>query len=362
MAKKQIRCGIVGYGQMFKMGKMHGELMTQAGMTVASVCDLKADCRAQGEVDWGVPTYRKFDDMLKQEDLDLIAVITPHDSHCRLALKALNAGKHVVSEKVMCMSVAEADKMIAAAEENGVTLSVFQNRRWDGDFLTVRHLIDSRKLGKVFSIEATVDSWGMCPGWRREAKYGGGNLYDWGAHLIDQVIQIANCRPKVVFANTQNQVWDVDVTTHDSVAIEFENGLYASIGLSTVDMAPRRRWHICGTKGTLVKTKFDSETPFGLYQEVAGEIVRMRFPCMKNAHIPIYDNVLANIENGEDLIVSPYESRWGVAVIEAAKLSGQEKRAVEISEVASGPFKPAKAKPKKRASARKSAPKGRKKR
>lgn len=345
MADKEIRCVVVGYGPTCDMGKFHATQISRVdGLVLAGVCDIVDErCKLAAE-DWDVPTYASLDEVVEQEDVDMVSLVTPHDTHCPLTLQALEAGKHVLTEKVMCLNVDEADRMIAAADESGKMFTVFQNRRLDRDYLTVKHLIEAGELGDVFHIETSITGWAELVGWRREAEHGGGNLYDWGAHMIDQVVQIARCRPKTVYANQQNQVWDVDVTTHDTVQIEFENGMLVTLVLSGVAMAERRRWHVYGTQGTLTKKSiFDVDEPFKLHKEIAGNRVSIDYPVIEKEggdHLwdRYYENIAAHLLRGEKLAVNPYEVRWGIAIIEAAMLSSKERRAVDIADITTGPF------------------------
>jgi scyllo-inositol 2-dehydrogenase (NADP+) len=130
---------------------------------------------------------RHVEQVCADPDVDLVVLATPSNVHAGLSVQALEAGKNVVTDKVMCLSLAECDRMIAAAEGSGKLLTVFQNRRWDGDFLTLRQLISDGDLGDVKWIEMAWQGFGPWGGWRGKAAMGGGRFYDLGAHLIDQM-------------------------------------------------------------------------------------------------------------------------------------------------------------------------------
>jgi scyllo-inositol 2-dehydrogenase (NADP+) len=132
------------------------------------------------------------DAVLADPSLDLIIVATPNDSHAALAERALQAGKHVVVEKPFTLDSAEATRLDALAQERGRCLTVFQNRRWDGDFLTVRQLIEEGRLGRLYSFESHFDRFRpqVKKRWKEEDVPGGGTLWDLGAHLVDQALQL----------------------------------------------------------------------------------------------------------------------------------------------------------------------------
>ena len=131
----RIRCGIVGYGPVFNWGHMHGRwLQAVPEMELAAICDRDADCAAKAARDFpGVAVRRDLAEMLARDGLDLVTIVTPHNTHARLAVECLQAGKHVVVEKPMCVTIAEADAMVAAARQAGRTLAVYHNRRHDGN-------------------------------------------------------------------------------------------------------------------------------------------------------------------------------------------------------------------------------------
>ncbi len=136
---KQINVGIIGYGGAFNMGRQHGQACEETGMKIVSVCDVDATRAAAAEEDFpGVKFYTDYRDLIKDPHVDMIINILPHNLHGSVCIEAAKAGKHVVVEKPMCINVAEADAMIDAAKASNVMLSVFHNRRWDGDFNTIR--------------------------------------------------------------------------------------------------------------------------------------------------------------------------------------------------------------------------------
>ena len=182
-ARREFRCGVVGYGGAFNMGRAHLTSMRKnPGMAAVAVCELDAARRKVAEQDFpGIQTYGRLGDMLRHADLDLVAVITPHNTHAKLAVQCLDAKVGVVVEKPMAVTSAEVKAMMAMAKRRGVMLSTFHNRRWDGDFILLCDLICTEKvIGRVFRIEAGFGGYGQQGNWwRSDKKVSGGGIYDW---------------------------------------------------------------------------------------------------------------------------------------------------------------------------------------
>ncbi len=153
--KPPINVGVVGY--WYSGRNFHSYLIgLEKRLKLYAVCARNPDRRKQAEKEYGVKTFSNVDDTLKDGNIHLVVVATPHNMHAELSIKAMEAGKHVVVEKIMCMNTREADAMIEASKRNNVMLTVFHNRRWDGDYLTVRKILDEGLLGEPFLIEESI--------------------------------------------------------------------------------------------------------------------------------------------------------------------------------------------------------------
>lgn len=140
---------------------------------------------------------RSFDELLDMNDLELIVVNTPDSSHYDYARRALEAGKHVIVEKPFTQTVEEANELVTLATEKDLTLSVYQNRRWDSDFLTVKDILDKKLTGRLVEFESTFPRFRnfIKQGtWKETGEAGGGITYNLGAHLIDQAVRYSVCR------------------------------------------------------------------------------------------------------------------------------------------------------------------------
>ena len=188
-----LRVGLVGYGAAGAV--FHAPLVTATpGLELSAVVTRDPGRRAQAAADH--PGVQLLDDAdrLWAARPDLVVVATPNRTHVPLALAAVEAGLPVVVDKPFAASSADAERVVAAAERAGVLLTVFQNRRWDGDFLTVRRLVEQGRLGAVRRFESRFERWRpeVKPGWREGAapEEAGGLLFDLGSHLVDQALQL----------------------------------------------------------------------------------------------------------------------------------------------------------------------------
>lgn len=247
--KVSIQLGIIGFGYM---GKWHlNNAPRVEGVKVVAAYDIDA-ARVAAAREAGLRGYDKLDDFLRDEEINLVLVATPNDSHCELVCAALAAGKHVISEKPPAMSLAELDKMIATAEAHGRIFTVHQNRRWDKDFRTVKAVLESGELGNVYAVRSTLHgARGAMFGWRAEPEHGGGMIYDWGVHFVDQILNLFGYdNVKSVLCRTA-KVKTPEVEDYFTLILDFKAGFYAQIEIGTFVLKPNPRWLVTGDKGTL---------------------------------------------------------------------------------------------------------------
>lgn len=323
-----VRCAVIGYGGAFNMGKLHAESMIKAGMEFVAACDLDPRRMEQASTDFpGIRTYTSLDELIADPEVDLVAVILPHNLHAPIAVQAANAGKHVVVEKPMCISVAEADAMIEAATRNQVVLSVFHNRRWDGDFVLIKDLIEQGMIGQVFHIEACMGgmhkplNW-----WRADKAISGGAMFDWGAHIIDWSLHFIP-KPMVGVDGYFHKLRWHEMTNedHTELVIRFEGGETAQVEISALAAAGKPRWRILGTKGAIVMHGWNE---IEVFVDHEGEIAKFTKSVPASDWNAYYQNVADHLMKGADLVVKPQEGRRIIAAIEAAEQSSQQKSTV----------------------------------
>lgn len=316
-----IRSAVIGYGGAFNMGRGHANWMNEAGMQTIAACDIDPERMEAAQRDFpGIRTYTDVRKLLEDPDVDLCVVILPHNLHAEVSIQCAEAGKHVVVEKPMCITVAEADAMIAAARKSNVMLSVFHNRRHDGDFLAIREVIEKGMIGEVFQVEAYGGGYGH-PGtwWRADKRISGGAMYDWGAHFMDWILNLIPSPMVGVTGYFQKRVWR-DATNEDHVraTVRFQNGATADLELSHISRAPKPRWRILGTKGAIVDEGGDA---FTMHVGYDGLPATVRVPYKKTDWGAYYCGIAAHLLEGADLQVKPEEARRIIAVFEAAERS-----------------------------------------
>ena len=335
------KAGIIGYGNM---GSWHAENINSRieNLEVVAIYDIEEERKALAR-EKGLTVYDSAEE-LYESDVDLIIVATPNNFHKQYCIDAMRAGKNVVCEKPACMDCEELEEVIRVSEETGKLYTVHQNRRFDSDYATMKEIIDKEMLGKLYFLDSRLYSnRGSSGKWRSTYAAGGGTLYDWGIHMIDQVLCLIDSEPKYVFAQLQN-VRFPEVDDVCRVNIGFENGVKAQIIADLWCYIDEPRWHLSGDDGTATIYKwFGKEgkvvkanikevnweqgcvyTPNGLSKTMwprpKQEIEELPLPVPEK--LPrwedFYENVIDVIENGVEPIVTHAQVRRSMRVMMAA--------------------------------------------
>ena len=292
---------IVGHGLAGR--HFHAPLVKrQSDLHLHGVVARDPQVRAQATALWNCQGYASLDQALADPAIDLVILATPHRVHADQAVATLQAGKHCVVDKVMALSEAEADRMIAARDASGKMLSVFHNRRWDWDFQTILALQKQQAFGRPVLIESAVCQHKPPRNWRGRADEAGTILHDWGAHLIDQALQMGLGPCRRLTAWLTPAPWDgVDVGGHGRIVLEFDHNVLFQVETSRICRTPRPRWWVVGTLGGFVKYGVDP-------QEDA-----LRNGDLGAAHEPesLYGRLLTDSDSGPDeTVVIPTRSSW----------------------------------------------------
>jgi scyllo-inositol 2-dehydrogenase (NADP+) len=324
-----IGVGLIGYG--LGGSAFHAPLITaEPRLRLEAVVTSRA-----GQVERDHPGTRvagSAEELLADPAVELVVVAAPNAVHHTLAAAALRAGRHVVVDKPFALSTAEADDLIALAEDGDRRLSVFHNRRWDGDFLTVRRVLESGALGAVASFVSRYDRFRPAPkgGWKEEAVPGSGILWDLGPHLIDQALVLFG-PPRTVWADLGVQ--RAEVAAVDYVHLVLGYGRLRVIlhaGMLVRDPGPRFEVH--GDRGSLVTWGLDrQEVEATLTTEVGGLEQRGRVAGVPTAHGSFYAAMAAAIAGEGPVPVAPRDARAAIAVIEHAEASAREGRVAEVA-------------------------------
>lgn len=275
MKENKIVYGLIGFGGM---GKWHTEILENVPeIELAGIYDIKEEKRKLAE-EAGFHTYETEEAMLADESIDVILVATPNDTHRPIALRAMEAGKNVIVEKPVTLSLKELTELEDMAGKTGQFLTVHQNRRWDEDFLTVREILKDQTMGEIFRIESRVHGSRGIPGdWRKEKAHGGGMVLDWGVHLFDQIFRLTGERRlKTVYATLTN-VTNQEVDDGFTVVLRFEGGLEVLVEVGTNNFISLPRWYVLGENGSAVVEDWDlSGKIVKAFSEEEKEIVPVR--------------------------------------------------------------------------------------
>ncbi|MEK5477791.1 Gfo/Idh/MocA family oxidoreductase [Paenibacillus sp. FSL R5-0407] len=245
---------IIGYGGM---GSYHVKLMeSEPQVAVIGVYDI-VEYRMDLAKASGHKTYPSLEAVLADESVDVVLIATPNDVHKEIAIKALQAGKHVICEKPVTITSSDFMDIVEVAKQENRLFSVHQNRRWDEDFRIAKEIIDKKTLGELFHLESRVQGANGIPGdWRQLKDYGGGMLLDWGVHLLDQLLLITDSQIESVAA-TLSYILGTEVDDGFTSYITFKDGLTALIEVGTTNYVKLPRWYIKGTEGTAVIRDWD---------------------------------------------------------------------------------------------------------
>ena len=218
---------------------------------VVAVMDTEAERREEAVEVLGCRAYEKYDDLIADKDVDIVAVASPNVFHVEQSIKALQAGKHVVCEKAMANHVEDADRMIEAAEKAGRILTVFQTRRYLPDCIKVREVIASGKLGRILIIRMTEHLFRRRWDWQTLTKFGGGSLYNSGAHYVDMALQLFGDADPEVFCHLDRALTSGDAEDHCKIILRAAGAPLIDIELSYSCAWPQGEWLIMGTSGGL---------------------------------------------------------------------------------------------------------------
>jgi predicted dehydrogenase len=292
--------------------------------------------------------YSDVDDLLANENIELIVVASPNSTHFNYAKKALLAGKNVIVEKPFTITSAEAHELILLSKKQNKILAPFQNRRWDGDFLTVKKLIEEDALGEILEFESHFDRFrpdSERVAWKNEFQQGVGTLFDIGPHLIDQALCLFG-KPDYVSGDIRKLRLKGENPDSFEIQLHYpQTKVILKAGVMVREVGPRFIVH--GRKGSFVKYGLDVQEKhlkdgllpgnsylgkdraanFGVLNTgKVGEEVRTRIPTVDGNYMAYFENVYRAIQGKENLIVKPEQGKLIIEVIEKAVQSNEEKR------------------------------------
>jgi predicted dehydrogenase len=307
-----------------------------------------------------VEVVRSIEEMLADSSLELVVITTPNDTHFDYAARALRAGRHVLLEKPFTITSEEARKLLTIAAESGKVLSVFQNRRYVSDFLTIQQLLKEKKLGEVVEFEAHYDRYRpekRPNAWREEDAPGTGILYDLGAHLIDQAFCLFGL-PVSVTADLRIQRPLAKTTDYFELWLDYGfSKIILKAGMLVREPGPRYMIH--GTKGSFIKYGEDpqeallrqgvlpdtkdwgkepEESAGCLHTEINGQVVKEKYPSLRGNYGGFYADLYDTLAHGKPLRVKPEHGYNTVRLIELATESNRKNCTVPCTELIDTPY------------------------
>lgn len=294
---------------------------------------------------------RTFSDLLT-DDIDLIVVNTPDSTHYEYCKQALEAGKHVIVEKPFTTTIEQGEELIRLAEKKRLILSVFQNRRWDADFLTVQEIIRKGLLGRLVEYESTFQRYRnfIKPNtWKETGEAGGGLTYNLGSHLIDQALVLFGM-PEAVYAETAILRDGGKVDDYFVIRLLYPS-VKVNLKASYLMKEPLPRFVLHGTLGSYIKYGVDkqeaalvagempdqphwgeeTENEWGvLNTEIEGKEMREKYPSLKGNYGEFYQNIYEHIKEQKPLATNARQVIQVIKVIEAAYKSSKEKTVITI--------------------------------
>ncbi|MFH1904463.1 MAG: Gfo/Idh/MocA family oxidoreductase [bacterium] len=339
MAKKKngvINVGVVGLGKSGWGIHICMIRQVQDKYKIVAVSDPDKKRQKEAADEFNCHTYSRVDDLIKDPDVELVIVATPSHLHAGCSIKALKAGKHVVCEKPMATSLADADKMLKTAKMTGMILAPFQNRRYTPDFLKIKKIIDSGKLGRIVMIKQTWHGFGRRWDWQTLKKFGGGTLNNTAPHAIDVLLQLFGEKdPEEVFCHLERTLTLGDADDHVKIILKAKGQPMIDLEITSACAYPQESWLVMGTQGSLaggakelrwkyfdpkklpnrsVSTKPDPNRAYNK-EDIPWKEQTWKVPSGTSRDPDFYNDVYKTIRNGKPLYITPESVRRQIALI-----------------------------------------------
>jgi predicted dehydrogenase len=338
-----MRVALIGFGLAGRV--FHAPFIAAVeGLELATVVTSNAERAAQAREAY--PDARVVPTPGEAWDADVVVVATTNDAHAPLALEGARRGVPVVVDKPLATSVAQAEEVLAA----GGQVTVFQNRRWDGDFLTLRRLVADGALGDVVRFESRFERFRpeVGSGWREQAgDVGGGQLLDLGPHLVDQALELLG-PPVRVYAEVGARRSGAQVDDDAFVALEHAGGAHSHLSMGVLAPMAGPRFVVSGLRGGFACDGLDPQEPqlrggmrpgdpgygerpdLGRLVDAAGE--QRRVAIERGRYEDFYAGVRAWLEDGAPAPVDPHDSLAGLRVLEAARRSAAAHDVIDLED------------------------------
>jgi len=346
-----ISVGLIGTGMAARVFHIP-VICSVPGLRLKTVVD-RHGAESQKHFPHGVAVVGDAAALLQNDSIELVVIATPNSSHFDLARQCILSGKHVVVDKPFTTTSGQALQLIDLAHRHNRIISVFQNRRWDGDFITVRKIVEEKRLGRLVEFESHFDRFRNHPrpgAWKEEAGEGSGILFDLGPHLIDQS-QVLFGLPKMITAVIRMQRDFAKTDDNFELILHYDN-LKVTLKAGMLVQGPNPRFILHGSEGSFVKDGLDPQeealksgaTPLEPNwgedaKEFWGKLYKQRDGCNEEEQVEtapgcytaFYQNMVEAIYGREELAVKPEQAMNTIRIIELANMSNEQKRTIPFS-------------------------------
>lgn len=336
---KRIRTAILGYGR--SGSTMHADSIEgNDAFELTAVCDIDPVRQKQASERFGCTIYDDYQRMLREQELDLVCIVTRTDQHCEMTCDCLAAGVNVLVTKPWAVNAAEAERMIMAARKSGRKLLPWLPRKWASDLRRLKELVSGGAIGKVFMVRHIVSSFGTRQDWQTERRYGGGYLLNWGPHIVYASLLLIDSKPASVFGRMRQTINPGDVEDLFMAVITLADGtiVHAEYTVSTEKLPD---WFIQGDRGTIVVRGRNvlihhaappqpaDPTNYASMQTADDSVdEEVLEGSLQGDHHEVYRNVAAAIR-GESVFPVKHEDALELSrVLDAIRMSSEEDRVV----------------------------------
>lgn len=338
--RNRVRVGISGLGR--SGWDIHANALERCSGTysVVAVSDPIEERRNDAINRFGCRAYSDFSSFLKDDEVELAVIATPSHLHASQTIKALRAGKNVVCEKPMATNLMEADMMIRVARETKRILTVFQNKRYSPDFLKVREVVESGKLGRIVLVKMRLHSFGRRWDWQTLKRFGGGELNNNASHLIDQAIQLIGDDMEVAFCDLRRTLTLGDAEDHVKIILKASDSAIVDIEITHACAYPENYWLVMGTQGGLTGNNNSIQWKYFEPKDLPPRQVEVRptpdrsynweevpwkeemwslDESSKRGEVLFYEELYRTIREGSPLGVTPESVRKAMYIIEKCR-------------------------------------------
>ena len=354
---EDIRIAVIGHGFM---GHEHETMLSQMeGIRLVGFSD--RDPKQLDDVREGLKRYESNKALLTDPEVDVVLIAANNNQHHDLVIQAAEAGKDIICEKPAAMSPEELDDMVRVTNECGVKFTVHHQRRLDQDFRIMKEIFDQKALGDVYMMKNSLYGFnGNMHDWHVYISEGGGMLYDWGVHLIDQILfMMPEAKITSIYADVRNVI-NFEVDDYFKILLRFDNHVMAEVELGTYLLADKpqdkwfeRHWIMSGNKGTAYVDGFEPEGKIVRTTELLtnvrgtrtmtaagptrsfgppapGKIITEDVPKVNTCHRDYFENYKKAYYGEEDFLVKIPETRRVLAVMDAVRKSAETGKSVDF--------------------------------